>query len=146
MQSYIHGLNDELYNDIDKQINIDSENVPEMNQSTSHEESPVNDNDVPILRKGIKLPKSNSKWSTANEYFKIALQSNQPMRSQNLDSNIRLLNNVIYEYFAKNFGYTDSIPDNSMVNKYKDYKVKDLKKALQLLVFQKLGSVKTLIL
>ena len=96
------GLNDELYNDIEEQINIDSENVPELNQSTSHEESPVNDNDVPNLRKGIKLPKSNSEWSTANEYFKFALQSNQPMRSQDLDSNIRLLNNVIYEYFATN--------------------------------------------
>ena len=36
----IHGLNDELYNDIEEQINIDSENVPELNQSTSHEESP----------------------------------------------------------------------------------------------------------
>ena len=127
----IHGLNDELYNDIEEQINIDSENVPELNQSTSHEESPVNDNDVPDLRKGIKLPKSNSEWSTANEYFKFALQSNQPMRSQDLDSNIRLLNNVIYEYFATNLGYTDSIPDNSMVNKYKDCKVKDLKKALK---------------
>ena len=127
----IHGLNDELYNEIEEQINIDSENVPELNQSTSHEESPVNDNDVPNLRKGIKLPKSNSEWSTANEYFKFALQSNQPMRSQDLDSNIRLLNNVIYEYFATNLGYTDSIPDNSMVNKYKDCKVKDLKKALK---------------
>ena len=93
----IHGLNDELYNDIEEQINIDSENVPELNQSTSHEESRVNDNDVPNLRKGIKLPKSNSEWSTANEYFKFALQSNQPMRSQDLDSNIRLLNNVIYK-------------------------------------------------
>ena len=127
----IHGLNDELYNDIEEQINIDSENAPELNQSTSHEESPVNDNDIPNLRKGIKLPKSNSEWSTANEYFKFALQSNQPMRSQDLDSNIRLLNNVIYEYFATNLGYTDPIPNNSMVNKYKDYKVKDLKKALK---------------
>ena len=53
----IHGQNDELYNDIEEQINIDSENVPEMNQSTSHEESPVNDNDVPNLKKVLRFLK-----------------------------------------------------------------------------------------
>jgi hypothetical protein len=34
-----------------------------------------------------------------------------------------------------NFGHTDSTPDNSLVNKYKDYTVKDLKKALKTLKF-----------
>jgi hypothetical protein len=52
-----------------------------------------------------------------------------------LDSNIKLLNNIVYEYFAKNFGHTDLTPDNSLVNKYKDYTVKDLKKALKTLKF-----------
>ena len=85
------------------------------------------------LRKGIKLPKSNSEWSTANEHFKFALQSNDPITSQDLNSNIKLLNNIIYDYFAQNFGYSESVPDNSLLNKYKDYEIKDLKKALKTL-------------
>ena len=42
-----------------------------------------------------------------------------------------VLSNIIYKYFAQNFGYTDSTPDNSLVDKYKDYTVEDLKKALK---------------
>ena len=88
---------------------------------------------IPVLKKGIKLPKNNSEWSTVNDYFKFALQSNQPITSQDLDSNIKVLNNSIYDYFAENFGYTKSLPYNSLVNKYKDYTltVKDLKKTLK---------------
>ena len=71
--------------------------------------------------------------STANEHFKFALQSNDPITSQDLNSNIKLLNNIIYDYFAQNFGYSESVPDNSLLNKYKDYEIKDLKKALKTL-------------
>ena len=41
------------------------------------------------------------------------------------------MNNTIYNYFADNFGYTETIPDENVVNKYKDLTVKDLKKALR---------------
>jgi hypothetical protein len=122
-----------LYTDIEEQSNFDTENIPEMNQSIQNEASTSNNQNIPDLNKGIKLPKSTLQWSTANDYFKFALQSNQPITSQDLDSNIKLLNNIVYEYFAKNFGHTDSTPDNSLVNKYKDYTVKDLKKALKTL-------------
>ena len=91
----------------------------------------VNDHDIPNLKKVIKLPKTNQEWSTANDYFKFTLQSNQPITSQDLNTNIKLLHNIIYEYCSQNFGFTDSSPDNSLVNKYKDYTVKDLKKALK---------------
>jgi hypothetical protein len=46
-------------------------------------------------------------------------------------SKIKLLNDVIYNYFADNFGHNETVPDKSMVAKYKDYTVKELKKALQ---------------
>jgi hypothetical protein len=129
----IQGLNTELCNDIEEQSNFDTENIPEMDQFIQNEASTSNNQNISDLNKGIKLPKSTLQWSTANDYFKFALQSNQPITSQDLDSNIKLLNNIVYEYFAKNFGQTDSTPDNSLVNKYKDYTVKDLKKALKTL-------------
>ena len=65
--------------------------------------------------------------------FKFALQSSDPITSQDLNSNIKLLNNIIYDYFAQNFGYSESMPDNSLLNKDKDYEIKDLKKALKTL-------------
>ena len=107
-----------------------------MDQSTINETPTIEKEDIANLRKGIKLPKSNSKWSTANEHFKFALQSNDPshhksITSQDLNSNIKLLNNIIYDYFAQNFGYSESVPDNSLLNKYKDYEIRDLKKALK---------------
>ena len=67
----------------------------------------------------------------ANDYFKCALQFNDPITMQDVNSKIKLLNDVIYNYFADNFGHNETVPDKSMVAKYKDYTVKELKKALQ---------------
>ena len=51
------------------------------------------------------------------------------------DVNNKVLNNIICKYFAQNFGYTDSSPDNSLADKYKhkDFTVKDVNKALKCL-------------
>ncbi|CAB3986127.1 Hypothetical predicted protein [Paramuricea clavata] len=129
----IQGLDSEFRTDLEEQNNSDTEHIPEMDQSTINETPTVEKEDIANLRKGIKLPKSNSEWSTANEHLKFALQSNDPITSQDLNSNIKLLNNNIYDYFAQNFGYSESVPDNSLLNKYKDYEIKDLKKALKTL-------------
>ena len=95
----IQGLNTELYTDIEEQSDIHTENIPEMDQSIQNEASTSNNQNIPDLNKGIKLPKSTLQWSTAYDYFKFALHSNQPITSQDLDSNIKLLNNIVYEYF-----------------------------------------------
>ena len=76
----VHGLNAELYADIEEQINHDTENIAEMDQSGGDETLTVNNHDIPTLKKGIKLPKSDLQWSTANDYFKFALQIDQPTR------------------------------------------------------------------
>ena len=49
---------------------------------------------------------------------------------QELNTSIQVLNDTIYTYFAYNFGNTETIPDESLINKYKDHTVKKLKKAL----------------
>ncbi len=41
------------------------------------------------------------------------------------------INDVICNYFVDTFGHTETIPDERVKNKYKDYTVKDLKKALR---------------
>ena len=47
-----------------------------------------------------------------------------------MDTSIQVLNNTIYDYFARNYGHIEAIPDKNLENKYKDHTVKDLKKAL----------------
>ena len=54
-----------------------------------------------------------------------------PIRGQDLSSSITHLNNVVYNYFADNFGHVEKIPDKELVNKYKDQTVNDLKKSLK---------------
>ena len=57
--------------------------------------------------------------------------SNAPIKSQDLNASIKLLNTTIYNYFAENFGYEERLPDDSLCNKYDNYSIKDLKKALK---------------
>ena len=92
----IHDLNTELYSDL--QGNFETENIPDMDQRNQNEASTANNQSIPNVKRGIKLPKSNLQWSTANDYFKFSLQTNQPITSQDLDSNIMVLNNIICEY------------------------------------------------
>ena len=51
------------------------------------------------------------------------LQLSAPIRSQDLNSSITHLNNVVYNYFADIFGHVEKIPDKELVNKYKDQSV-----------------------
>ena len=129
----INGLDSEMHTHLEEQStsNFDTENTLNINEITRNCTPTVDEANIPVLKKGVKLPKNNFEWSTANDYFKFALQSNQPITSQDLDSNIKVLNNIVYDYFAEHFGYTKSLSDNSLVNKYKDYTVKDLKKTLK---------------
>jgi hypothetical protein len=117
----IHGLNSELCSDIEEQAADNSTDgvltVGEANNTNLAE------NDTsPVLKKGINLPKRDSEWSTANEYFKSALLLTGPIKSQELNTSIQALNDVIYSYFADTFGHTETTPDKRVINKYKDYR------------------------
>ncbi len=91
------------------------------------------DDEYPELKKGINLPKTDSEWLTANEYFKFALAPDPPITSHDLNLSIKHLNETMYTYFANNFGFVESLPDNTLVDKYKNHGIKELKKALKLL-------------
>ena len=68
---------------------------------------------------------------TANGQQLTIVRSNDPIRSQDANSKIKLLNEVIYNYFADNFGHTKTVPDKDMAVKYNKYTVNKLKKALR---------------
>ena len=125
----IFGLNSELLESVFHEAecnNVDSENIEHTETENCNEHD-----EYPELRKGINLPKSNSEWLTANEYFKFSILSNAPIKSQDLNASIKLLNTTIYNYFAENFGYVERLPGDSLYNKYDNYSIKDLKKALK---------------
>ncbi|CAB3987434.1 Hypothetical predicted protein [Paramuricea clavata] len=127
----IHGLNDELFADLEEQITTDNTADTTENDNSINDIDMTNDESFPELKQGINLPKNDSGWQTANDYFKCALQLDDPIRMRDVNSKIELLNDVIYNYFADNFGHNVTVPDKNMVTKYKEYTVKELKKALQ---------------
>ena len=125
----IFGLNSELLENVFDETecnNVDSEDIEHTETQNCSEH-----NEYPELRKGINLPKSNSEWLTANEYFKFSVLSNAPIKSQDLNASIKLLNTTICNYFAENFGYVERLLDDSLYYKYDNYSIKDLKKALK---------------
>ena len=67
----------------------------------------------------------------ASDYFKYTLHTDHPIASQDINSKIKLLNDAVYNYFSDNNGCCETVPDQNLVTKYKDYTVKELKKALQ---------------
>ena len=103
----IHGLNDELLADFEEQSTKDSANTSVYStvEDTDSMANNIENQSSPVLRKGIYLPKSDADWLTTNNYFKFTLQLSAPIRGQDLNSSITHLNNVVYNYFADNFGH-----------------------------------------
>ena len=105
----------------------DEENIDQL----EHENLSINiQEDVPDLRKGIKLPKSPLQWSSANDFFKLTF-SNQPITPHDLNANIKTMVTVIYNYFGEYFGLVDDKNHVEFQRKYESFTAKDLKKVLK---------------
>jgi len=119
-------LNNELTADILEQ------HTDSIDYSTTDELS-INDfianGTSPDLKQGINLPKNDDEWLTANLFFKSDLP---PITSDDIGSNIKQLNDVVYNYFQTNYGNVKT-NDSAFIDKYKNYSTKDLKKALKIL-------------
>ena len=123
------GLNEELLEHVIDQEKDSNDCRGDLNEICDNAASNDDqDAEYPELKKGINLPKTDSEWLTANEYFKFALATDPPIISQDLSSSIRHLNDTIYNHFAHNFGYVENLPDNSLVDKYKNHSIKELKR------------------
>ena len=80
----IHDMDTELQQDIVDQNDLDLSDVNDVERGNINENiTTVFSDEIPVLKKGIRLPKSDSEWVTANEYFKFSLQ---PITSQDLNA------------------------------------------------------------
>ena len=61
--------------------------------------------EFPAMKKGIKLPKTDSQWQEVNLFFKINI--NNPELITDLNSYTEYFQSMIYNYFADNFGTVD---------------------------------------
>ena len=87
--------------------------------------------EMPNIKRGIKLPKSDEQWSTAKLFFLNALPISG-IKSLNLNESIQLLNATIYTYFEETFGYSDEVYNEELIDKYKDMPKRSLKTTLKL--------------
>jgi len=97
----ISGLNDELRTDFISTTQHENDNNEQDDDSLFIQ---PDEEIFPDIKVGINLPKSDEQWLTANEYFKSVLQLSPPIRFEDLNSCIQLLNDSIYNYFSENFG------------------------------------------
>jgi len=119
-----HNLN--VYGEMEEDSDNNSLDQEAANDIIS--QSPTSYGDTCTLKKGIKLPKSPLEWSTANDYFKSTL-SNYPIKLLDLNSNIGFMSTTIYNYCAQYHGFDDKYNDADPRTKYKDFSIKELKKA-----------------
>ena len=124
----VHNLDTELQQDIVEQNDLELADVCEHDENTNDNPTTLFNSEIPVLKKGIRLPKSDSEWATANEFFKFCLQ---PITPQDLNGNIQQLNQTVYQYFSEHFGLNNNTADTSLVNKYKDNGIKELKRILK---------------
>ena len=124
----VHNLDTELQQDIVEQNDLELADVCEHDENTNDNPTTLFNSEIPVLKKGIRLPKSDSEWATANEFFKFCLQ---PITPQDLNGNIQQLNQTVYQYFSEHFGLNNNTADTSLVNKYKDNGIKELKRNLK---------------
>ena len=108
---------------------IDNSIGHDVNDIIVPQSSPSCDN-ICVLNKEIKLPKSPLQWSTTYEYFKSTL-SHYPIKSYDLNSNVSFVSTAIYGYCLQNYGFANDSNNVDMQNKYRDFHIKDLKKELK---------------
>ena len=98
----------------------------------------INDNiddfiaeNLPELKPGIKLSKTETGWKEADTYFRSVLHA-RDINISNLNTSVKNMNNIIYECFAKNFGTIDQKQlEHELNEKYKDYGKQQLKRELR---------------
>ena len=87
---------------LDKELTYHVDNENELLDSAG--DLRINDyiQDLPNIKLGIKLPKSESQWDEANAYFKATLPVHE-INSNNVNECVSKINNTIYDYFQKTY-------------------------------------------
>ena len=87
---------------------------------------------MPVIKPGIKLPKTDSQWKTANDYFRAMLPMSM-IDPKNIGDSILKMNEVLYNYFKNTYGIVDTIYQATWKDKYEPMQKKDLKSCLRTL-------------
>ena len=72
---------------------MQDEYVSEESDEEWNEEEQINSVKERVL-KGIRLPKNKDQWNIANDFFKVALQVNDPI--ENIDDSVQTLQRIVY--------------------------------------------------
>ena len=83
------------------------------------------------MKPGIKLPKTETGWKEVDTHFRNVLYAGD-INTSNLNNSVKNMNNIIYKYFAKNFGTIDKKQlEDELNEKYKDFGKQQLKRELR---------------
>ena len=84
-----------------------------------------------IIKQGIKLPKSESEWKTANSFF----HANLPIEDMNTDSDFNDIatnfGKTVYDYFKNEYGIVRDDEVNDFKVKYRNHTKNQLKQTLR---------------
>ena len=89
-------------------------------------------NILPVIKPGIKLPKSDEHWKTANLHFMNSLPTSD-LKSSCINTSIITMNETIYDYFHDNFGHSEDFVNDQIIEKYRDSSKRSLKTDLKYL-------------
>ena len=121
----ITGLNKDLLSNIAQEIEAATSQENEFIDTEEISNAP----DTKV-KKGVKLPKSESQWRAANAFFQANL-SLQAI-SNGLEEACKLFSTTIYDYFEKEYGSVQKIDEASeLVEKYRSYSKNQLKSSLK---------------
>ena len=121
----IMGLNDKL----NYALQEDNEEI-----FGDQSESAVNVNlaEDTIIKPGIKLPKSESEWKTANSFF----HTNLPIEDMNTDGHFNGIatnfGKTVYDYFKNEYGIVREDEVNDFKVKYRNHTKNQLKQTLKI--------------
>ena len=80
------------------------------------------------MKPGIKLSKTETGWKEVDTHFRSVLHAGD-INTSNHNTSVKNMNNIIYEYFAKNFGTIDKKQlEDELNEKYKDFGKQQLKR------------------
>ena len=92
----VKGLNEEM-------VSTNDNETHEIIKDNIHDFIAEN---LPEFKPSIKLPETETGWKGADTYFRSVLHA-RDINISNLNTSVKNMNNIIYEYFAKNFGTID---------------------------------------
>ena len=85
---------------------------------------------MPNVTPGIKLPKRDSQWQSANGYFTIAMPISG-IGISNIQDTLDAMNSTIYKYFHDKYGVVEDTNTFQLAEKYKDLSNNSLKSQLK---------------